>query len=277
MNNISQFFDAFPKIDYDINRDKVFEQTEHVTNIFFRIGILKKIINNISAYYPYTVKDSETPEIVAENNYGDANAGWIVIYTNQLFDPQFDWPLGHNALDSYVTEKYGSIQKAMQTVHHVEKVVMRRNLTWNSENETRHIITPVRLTDFPAGKPFDYYVWNQSLNPYPDGPDPNLKGISADTLYKLADSINLDDTVDRETLLTGGGLSVEGLQEYAEIDGDTIVTTTRADVITCYDYEFERNEKRRQIQVIKPLYYAQIMAEFQTITGTLPGHVRRLG
>ena len=65
MNNTSKFFDAFPTIDYDINKNNIFEQTENVTNIFFRIGIIKKVINNLASYYTYTVAEGETPEITS--------------------------------------------------------------------------------------------------------------------------------------------------------------------------------------------------------------------
>ena len=57
--------------------------------------------------------------------------------------------------------------------------------------------------------------------------------------------------------------------------GEVSISVDKA-AVSVYDYEYELNEKKRHIQVIKPMYYAQIMAEFETLTGTLPGHVRRL-
>lgn len=267
VNNKTPFFDSFPKINYDINKNNIIENNETVTNIFFRIGILKKIVNNMASYYTYTVEDSETPEIVAEKNYGNPNAGWIVLYANQIFDPQFDWPLGYDAFKNYIELKYGSLEKATQGVHHVEKVVTTKNLRWDTRYETRHIITTRRLTDFNPNVTFDYYVWDQDLLPYPDGPDASLMRTSADSTYKTSDDYHNNLTVDQTSMRTGGGLSVTGTQEYMEVDGDTVIITTRADVISNYDYEFELNESKRHIKVIKPMYYAQIMEEFNNITG----------
>jgi|688.fasta_scaffold00075_87 hypothetical protein len=275
-NRQSKFFDVFPTIKYDINKNRIYEQTENVTNIFFRIGILKKVINNLSTYYTYTVEDNETPEIIAEKVYGDTGAGWIILYTNQIFDPQFDWPLGYTAFNSYIEAKYGSSQAAVQTVHHVEKVVTRHNLTWDTVTESRYIISPRRFTDYPAGKPFDYYVWDQALVPYPDGPDQDLTSLTDDTTLTRIDTISRKFTADRDSVRTEGGLSVTGVREYEVIDGDTIVIDTRADVITNYDYENELNDKKKQIKIIKPMYYSQIMLEFNTLTGHKEDFVRRL-
>ena len=49
------FFEQFPKIKYDINKGKI-KQLEEVTNIFFRVGILQNILNNISAYETYELE-----------------------------------------------------------------------------------------------------------------------------------------------------------------------------------------------------------------------------
>ena len=152
VNNKTPFFDSFPKINYDINKNNIIENNETVTNIFFRIGILKKIVNNMASYYTYTVEDSETPEIVAEKNYGNPNAGWIVLYANQIFDPQFDWPLGYDAFKNYIELKYGSLEKATQGVHHVEKVVTTKNLRCLicAYSRDREVLLIKRLSVFRA-------------------------------------------------------------------------------------------------------------------------------
>ena len=58
----NQFLGKFPKIRYDINKE-LYGTKEEVTNIFFRVGVLKKTINDISSYYTYNIQDGDTPEI----------------------------------------------------------------------------------------------------------------------------------------------------------------------------------------------------------------------
>ena len=104
----SSFFDLFPKINYDPQNRKVGQTYENVTNIFFRIAYLRDILNNASSYYVYEIQDMDTPERIAENIYGDASANWMVIYANNILDPQWDWPLNYHSFMHYVSDKYRS-------------------------------------------------------------------------------------------------------------------------------------------------------------------------
>ena len=117
---VSQYFDLFPKIKYDINGDG--HNTETVTNIFKRIGILREVLSNAGSYVLYEIEEGETPEILAEKVYNDAGAGWIILYANKIIDPQFDWPMSDQVLKGYIISKYGSVENAQITYHHYEKV-----------------------------------------------------------------------------------------------------------------------------------------------------------
>ena len=150
------FFDKFPKLKYDINRSG-YSNFETVTNIFFRVGIIKKVLSNATSYYKYEVKDDDTPEILAEQVYGDAGAYWIILYANDIVDPQFDWPLNHTQFHKYIKGKYGSIPNAKTTIHHYEKVVERTNPTYNLTTETRFVVNQTKLTDNEIDAPYEYY------------------------------------------------------------------------------------------------------------------------
>ena len=155
MATYTPFFDLFPKVQYDINRSQypVYETT---TDIFFRLAILKNVLNNTSSYYAYDIDGNDTPEIVAEKVYGDSGAGWIIIYANQILDPQFDWVLDDKAFNRYIEGKYGSVETAQTTYHHYEKVIQR---TINEETtETRFQIDEAMLTDNDPTVPYDDYT-----------------------------------------------------------------------------------------------------------------------
>jgi hypothetical protein len=51
-----------------------------------------------------------------------------------------------------------------------------------------------------------------------------------------------------------------------EVDGRTVFETISRDRISYYDYEDKLNESKRQIKIIHPRYYLQIMGEFDSIT-----------
>lgn len=104
----SNFLDDFPKIKYDPLNRKVGQQYETVTNLFFRVAYLRDILKNIASYHVYELQSMDTPERIAENVYGDAGANWMIIYANQILDPQWDWPLNYHQFTHYVADKYRS-------------------------------------------------------------------------------------------------------------------------------------------------------------------------
>lgn len=152
----SPFLDTFPKIKYDINRSQ-YPVYETVTNIFFRFGIIRNILHNTGAYYYYDVEDGETPEILAEKVYRDSGAGWMIVYANEIFDPQFDWPLDARSFNNYIIGKYGSIENAKTQVHHYEKIVTRENSNGDIVTTDRIWIDGVKLTNNTPDVPYDTY------------------------------------------------------------------------------------------------------------------------
>jgi hypothetical protein len=172
---MGSYLDLFPKIQYDITKAKL-SNFETDTNITFRIGIVKSILSNISAYYEYVVKDGETPEILAGNIYKNPEAYWIILYANEIYDPQYDWPLDYRSFQNFIISKYGSYENA-QNIHHYEKIIERQ------ESETEIITTDI------------YQVNETSLV---DNTAPSQVNIPYDTYDTLPDegewvTVNLGD------------------------------------------------------------------------------------
>lgn len=118
------FFKEFPTTEYDLfykNRPTV------LTNIMVRFKV-REILNSRSVvYYNYNVKDGERPDIIAHKYYDDATLDWIILLTNNVINPFFEWPLDLNSLNKFVSKKYGSVSNAQGTVHHYEKIIQQRS------------------------------------------------------------------------------------------------------------------------------------------------------
>lgn len=152
------YLDKFPKTLYDINRAKLSNYVS-VTNIFFRIQLIKETINNTAAYYVYSIKDTETPEILAENVYKNPQAHWMILYANDMIDAQYDWPLNYKNFQNYIINKYGSIAIAQTTVHHHEKVISRTINSSTEVSEIKQEIDYINQTDtVPSYYHYDYYT-----------------------------------------------------------------------------------------------------------------------
>lgn len=215
-----KFFDVFPKVPYDIAGEQR-TSFNNVTNIFFRVRVLRKVLSNISAYYEYVVQDTDTPEILAEKVYGDSEAHWVILLANDIIDAAYDWPLNDRDFLKYIANKYDSVPLAKTNIHHYEKVIRREEQLTGVITETRFVVDLNPQSEVDIGVPYDAYA-----------------------------TLSEDDTV-----------------ETFNIDGRTVVQTSSREAISYYDWELSENEKKRNIKIIKPEYYPQIVSEFNKLTG----------
>jgi hypothetical protein len=107
---MAKYFNYFPKTFYTSNNTS--SGIDTVTNIIARFGFEKKLKENSSAFYKYTIKDSDTPEIIAAKFYDHVERHWIVLLFNDIIDPQYDWPLDSRTLIQYINTKYSANQYA---------------------------------------------------------------------------------------------------------------------------------------------------------------------
>jgi hypothetical protein len=119
-----QYFDTMPKVVYTKNGvAKIY------TNLMSRVSVIPSFLKNPAIYYQYDIQETDTPEIIAAKYYGDSYRYWIVLFINQLSDPQWDWPLQPKAFEDYVTQKYSGVNPRA-IVHHYEKTITQSNRTY---------------------------------------------------------------------------------------------------------------------------------------------------
>ena len=240
---MGRFFDKFPTIQYSLS-DKKYPDYETVTNLLFRTAFVREAIENTSGYMKYNIRDGDTPEILASKIYGDPEAHWVILYANEILDPQYNWPMTSNVFYKYIADKYRSMAQLdvgntlsdnqviawtqnltnPGSVHHYEKVVKQENQTTSEVSETRYIINKTKLTDNSLSVPYDYY-----------------------------------DALPDEQSVTPIDLT---------LDGQTVIQTIYRNSVTYFDYENDLNESRRSIRILKQDYYNRIMAEFGVLTNT---------
>jgi hypothetical protein len=107
---MSKYFNYFPKTIYSLDDDGT--KFDSVTNIIARFAFEDKLKQNSAAFYKYEIKDSDTPEIIANKYYEGSERHWIVLLFNNIIDPQWDWPLEDRTLNEYIDNKYSSFQYA---------------------------------------------------------------------------------------------------------------------------------------------------------------------
>jgi hypothetical protein len=75
-------------------------------NITARTKIMSALKSDPAAYYVHNVTDGETPEIIADKFYGEAELAWTILLFNEIHNVYTDWPLDSYSLDQYIDSKY---------------------------------------------------------------------------------------------------------------------------------------------------------------------------
>lgn len=106
---MADYFENFPLIvDKYTNRK--------LRNIALSVKIPDFIINDNKLLYPYTIKEGETPTIVAFNYYGDISFVWLIAIANNITDFTSQWVKSQADFDAYIVEKYGSQANAQSII-----------------------------------------------------------------------------------------------------------------------------------------------------------------
>jgi len=178
---MAQFFNYYPKTFYSSNTNSTGVNT--VTNIITRFSFEDALKQNSAAFYKYSIKDSDTPEIIADKYYGDSERHWIVLLFNDIIDPQFDWPLQYPTFIEYVDNKYTANGAANTTV--------QTGLEWAQDINNVHSYYKVITRSGSNGNEIEEKV-QVDANTYAN------VGTSS-TSYTLQDGSSITETITTET------------------------------------------------------------------------------
>ena len=119
---MANYFRAIPSISYDIWGTEP-RNYQSVTNIMKRVKFKPEVLEDISEYYPYIVRDGERPDIISYNQYDTVAFAYLIILINDVQDPIFDWPLSTQQFEQFIANKYGSLDSAMTTTKNYYQIV----------------------------------------------------------------------------------------------------------------------------------------------------------
>jgi hypothetical protein len=171
-----KYFNTLPKIITSDYNDSVII----LTNLLARANIIPEALKNPLLYYTYDIQEGDTPEIVAHKYYGDSYRYWIVLFANQMIDPQWDWPLSGSNFNRYITDKYTAFNPN-STIHHYEKIVEQTDVSTNTISKNMIVISQTTYNSLVSstssytlptgvvsvtttGRAVDYYTYELELN-----------------------------------------------------------------------------------------------------------------
>ncbi len=165
---MANYFRNIPKVNYDIFGAEP-NNYRSVTNIMKKIKFKPKVLEDISDYYPYYVKEGERPDIVSHQKYGTVAYAYLIMLINDIYDPLFDWPLDSQQFEKYLTNKYGSVSAAMgETKYYYQIIRAEVARTGTSERvpEVKFIVDETTYDALDAGDRTTKtaYEWEDELN-----------------------------------------------------------------------------------------------------------------
>jgi len=232
------YFANFPKTFYSLDNAAT---VQVITNILQRVVLTQELQENFGVYDEYDVTDSDTPETLAYQLYGDSELHWIILHFNNILDPRFDWPLSTNNLTKFVEGKYASLDG----IHHYEDI---------NENEINGNVTlnATAFTSINAG--------NAIVNLIQEGTGFITSKPSSGTIVV---------TTTKGGFRTGDQIA---LATNTAITANVTSTTINSGIaVTNYIYEDRENEKRRRIRLLKPQFIESVIREFESKMANIDG------
>ena len=253
-----KYFETFPKLEYDMNKDK---KTKEVTNILKRVGIRGDFSSLLPSYYKEIHSTNERPEIASYMIYGDIFSHWILLHLNKIVDPYHDWIMEERVLNEFIDLKYPNNCLLLESSHH--------------SDGTYGDVDPSVKRFFVKGEVIKEYQSNGTLL-NATGTVVDFDATIMQLTYKLTDNVNVfdagayvkgDDSGAVGKIATGGVTTERlGVHHYESSDGIIVGRShSGASVITNETFEINENEKKREFLVLQSDYLSGFEEEFEEL------------
>ena len=236
------YFELFPALYYSLDDNT---SGQMVQDIFRRVVLSDEIKNNSVLYETYLIQDGDTPEILAEKLYNDASLGWVILITNEILDPRFQWPMTWYQLEKHTDRKYPSnlyLNSNVSVNFNVGETVVQQ-----TTGSSARIMAKI-------GNRLSVINVNGS---FANGA--NITGNVSGYYTNLVSTGNVFDNTPEQIAYfayTGNGTIV---------DATTYNNSNRQDLeaVTKREQLIRQNDSLREIRILKPEYVNVVIKEFK--------------
>lgn len=284
-----KYFSSFPIISYANNSAK---------NIMTRVDLDKKFKEQSKNFYPYEVKEGDRADAIAHAYYEDTYNDWMVYFANQVVDPYHDVYLSEYEFREFITSKYGSVANSQAQIYGY-----RNNWPANIDDRltvsgysaltstVKKFWSPVlseggSIVAYERKKLDTYVTTNQILSAnvvmqtntnYTVGEKVvSYEGatVSGNAFVTFANSTlvtlkHINGTIGANSSYTikGNDSGANGVPSQTTIIKQNIPTEAVSyyTSFSFYDYEQEKNEQRKTIDLIDARYSTSIEKQFRKL------------
>jgi hypothetical protein len=231
---MSDYFQNFPLTQYDIFYDG---QKTDVVDIFRIVKVKNQYKDNVTFYTYYNIQDGERPDVVSTKLYGTPRYFWTFFMLNDnLVNYYADWPLSNQDMQELITHKY-------------EGVVLTSDEDFS--------------TKFTKGTILEGLISGARAKLVDKDPNLGLLRVEIISGQFVANEI-IRDSLSNEFIVINSQIYFEdAIHHYENADGKYVnKKTIGATPITNKEYEFNKNDAKTQIKVLRPTYVEIVADQF---------------
>lgn len=243
------YFSNFPLIPYTLDEGKTWQYLRDIT---IRTRILEENFNQVSMYNYFIVNDGATPEDIATEVYGTPYLHWVVLLCNDIIDPVMEWPFSEERLRDHVWKTY---RTQILTLSDLTGFIGATHVIRQNDD----IYGTVKYVQHGR-----YYTTGKKFYIEKDDEIPTL--ITSLQTEAVATISNIEwNTMDEAMNEIHHIVDEDGIIKQTRYDGINLITLPSDRVVTNYDYENEKNEKHREIKLLRKEYLRQFIQEFKRL------------
>jgi len=232
----NQLFQNFPKLQYKLSDGKIVT----IRDFFRKARIEQATIPSLTNYTYYEILEGERPDVVAAKLYGDSDLHWKLFLVNE-YTNYYEWYLDQESFELFMDEKYPGQALIASNYSDIidadNKFVLGEKITTPSGKEGRIIkIEPLHKRICTAA---DSFVNGEVVTGAISG-----KSFTIQSAIWERDSVSHYENAD-------------GLKRNHAGDGWSQVSK--------FDHEYEHNEEKRKIKVIRPEFIKRVVSEFERV------------
>lgn len=147
------YFEKFPLMTYELlGKESI------VRDILRRCSFISEYKPYTDLFTAYTIVDGDTPQSLAIKFYDSPYLHWVILITNEIHNPYFDWPLNILDLEKFCKEKYGAVTMYMTKHWEINNIVVGEVKVFNSN------VAWIPPTFTGSATAVSFYDYEQKLN-----------------------------------------------------------------------------------------------------------------
>jgi hypothetical protein len=240
----NKLFENFPTIPYRLSDGRLVT----IKDFFRKARISSFNMSKVIDYEYYELSEGDRPDVVASKLYGDGDLHWVLFLVNDI-ENYYDWFMSSESFEQHIDSYYKGQYLTFATT---EDVVQYPNYDsqGNLLNTRKYILGEKVTTAKGTGHILEVDPLNKRVRVE--------RGLweAGETLVGLNKSSQIVSVIEPRDVIV----------HYENSEGiKTNVPTSGFSSVSLWQNEFNKNEEKRKIKIVKPSSISRVINEFERL------------